>query len=526
MTMVKLDFNKQRKEISDQEIAKYKDFDTVIKSYIVIKPPFYKTKWFISSVSLAAAAVAALLLYFSVFHQPEIIKNQVINNNSILIGQKLPNQISPPIASMTIPSEKFTVDASRGGTITNKNGSHIHVPSKAFVDKKGKLVSGKVELRYREFNNPIDIFLSGIPTHYDSAGQTYFFQSAGMMEIQAYQDDDQVILDKNKKIDVDMTSFFSGNCNVYHFDTSKNQWISNGQGELIEEKKQSSHLAVAAIPFVPADTTVLPVLPRKADAKKSQFFIDVDISGFPELAEYKKVGFEVNETYHKFDKGIYNVTWEKASLKNSDSPGNYYLTLMTRDSSVTILVYPVFGTKTYDKAVAIYNEKQRQRDAEVEKQKSQNTANNNSSKNSNASDRTVNTIADIVIYSKLKPFGKRCIHVTELGFYNCNLPVIMPSCPKIHPTFADISGKPIHNAKIFIFDRSRNLLFNFGNSAEISFRKNASNLCWIVTDAGEIGVLLPETFATLTKDNEKPVLDFKLTDPSTGIDMLKEYLNI
>lgn len=55
-----------------------------------------------------------------------------------------------------------------------------------------------VKITYREFADPIDFFVSGIPMEYDSAGRKYNFESSGMCEINAYKDDIAVLLTRRQ----------------------------------------------------------------------------------------------------------------------------------------------------------------------------------------------------------------------------------------------------------------------------------------------------------------------------------------
>jgi hypothetical protein len=94
--------------------------------------------------------------------------------------------VHPPIKQADVPFSDYVVDASRGDTIMYSSGSVLLFPPDAFVDKNGNVVKGNINIKYREFSNPVDQFLSGIPMDYDSGGVKYTFESAGMCDIQAF----------------------------------------------------------------------------------------------------------------------------------------------------------------------------------------------------------------------------------------------------------------------------------------------------------------------------------------------------
>lgn len=125
------------------------------------------------------------------------------------------------IAGFKRDETNFTVDAQHPQTLTYGSGTKITIPPDAFVDKDGRPVTGKVDLKYIEYRDPIDFILSNIPM--DHGGGT--FNSGGMFKILAYQNGQQVYLGKDKKIDLDFP--ITGNVpdmNFYRYDSITRQW--------------------------------------------------------------------------------------------------------------------------------------------------------------------------------------------------------------------------------------------------------------------------------------------------------------
>jgi hypothetical protein len=96
--------------------------------------------------------------------------------------------IRPPLPQANVPYSEYPVNAAKGDTLFHHTGSIIVLPPNAFVDAKGQVVNGTVTLRYREFDGPVNFYLSGIPILCDSAGKQYVFESFGMNEILAYRE--------------------------------------------------------------------------------------------------------------------------------------------------------------------------------------------------------------------------------------------------------------------------------------------------------------------------------------------------
>ncbi|HET6991811.1 MAG TPA: hypothetical protein VFJ43_10825, partial [Bacteroidia bacterium] len=111
--------------------------------------------------------------------------------------------IKTPIPGLDVFKNVYSTNASTGGLIEYPSGTKILIPGNAFVDADGNEVKGNVTIDYREFRDPVDILVSGIPMVYDSAGQRGDFQSAGMFELNASVEGKEVFLAPGKKVDLE-----------------------------------------------------------------------------------------------------------------------------------------------------------------------------------------------------------------------------------------------------------------------------------------------------------------------------------
>jgi len=217
-----LKINIKRPQITKEEIAANKNFGEVLKMYKAsVKPvvPFYKTTWFYTSLSAAAAVIAAIIIYV----QPVAVRQHSLSAGEVA-------DYNPPLEKVKITASLYSVNSDEATTITFKTGSVIKIPAKAFVDKSGRPVSGKVDVTYREMNDPIDFFLSGIPMNYDSAGMHYTFESAGMLEIHASQQGKELEVNPEKELAIALASHQSEKrFNLYHFNTDNNDPVKHHQ---------------------------------------------------------------------------------------------------------------------------------------------------------------------------------------------------------------------------------------------------------------------------------------------------------
>ena len=153
--------------------------------------------------------------------------------------------IAPPIPEMDIVYTNYTIDAAQGGILKHPNGTIIKIPSAALVDAKGNLILGNVEIKYREFHDAVDIFLSGIPMEYKDGNKNKIFQTAGMFDIRAKQGKQEVFLKSGKNAEIKMASYVKGDeYQFYSLNEEKRAWQLVGQPK-VEPNKEKEALSVS-----------------------------------------------------------------------------------------------------------------------------------------------------------------------------------------------------------------------------------------------------------------------------------------
>lgn len=266
-------------------------------------------------------------------------------------------EIAPPIENVLVPSTAMEVEVSEDFLEEMDNGTKIHIPANSLVDANGDPVEGKVDVTYREFHDVADVIMSGIPMHYDSAGETHVLQTAGMVEIRASQDGKPVFIADGKEINVEMASFQDGGYNLYNLNEGTGNWSyietstpqPNPRFQVIEE--------VEELPEV----TYTPFKPRKAVEGEPVFPIDADFKRYPELAHFKDLDWQwagveeegcINPVEEQW---VFGQIWTKAQLDAKDiDKGLFYLTLSNAQKRAIMLVTPVVPEDGYEKAMASY----------------------------------------------------------------------------------------------------------------------------------------------------------------------------
>jgi hypothetical protein len=298
-------------------------------------------------------------------------KNQVIPSTDLAI---LKSAIKPPMPAINVPYETFTYDAEIGDTLFTQNGSILIFPKNAVLNNKGEMVTGKIEIKTREFNDPLDYYMAGIPMTYDSADVKYTFVSSGMIDIKAYQNNELLFVNPNAKPQLNLVSTNNAkNTNLYILDTTTGQWINKGKDEVndiaAKPKKDVSNAGTIKsskkttgddyIEEQPIDITSIakPIPPQKASGKNPTIEIIIDPASFKELLVYNNLKFEVLNTATETVGEDSKTEWDNVELLLSDESAKYFAKFSKGSKSVQYEVKPVLEGKDYDAAVTIYNKK-------------------------------------------------------------------------------------------------------------------------------------------------------------------------
>lgn len=134
-------------------------------------------------------------------------------------------KITPPFENLNPAFNEFSLNADSAATLLLSSGTEIIIPEKAFISATGNVTQGNITLKYREFHDALDIYLSGIPMSFNSFGKQSDFETAGMFEIRAFKKDTTLKLAPGKTINIKFASKASGSdYNFFGMDENKQQW--------------------------------------------------------------------------------------------------------------------------------------------------------------------------------------------------------------------------------------------------------------------------------------------------------------
>ena len=232
MSQNKYNFKFNPPQLSSEQINKHKSFDDLMAQFETTPAPKEPAKVLkLRSVrrnvayiaGIGAAAMIAISAYFTIG----------VNDIEKQMSERLLAQpyIFPQLEKLEKNYNTFIIEGTQGGTLEYESGSKVIVPANAFVDKNGEPLSGAIEIKFKEYHDFVDFFIAGIPMKYDSAG-TNQLVSAGMIDIQAFQNGIPVALDKSKPLDIELASTIDYNpahtYNIYKLDTTARNWVYEG----------------------------------------------------------------------------------------------------------------------------------------------------------------------------------------------------------------------------------------------------------------------------------------------------------
>ncbi len=576
-------FNLNRPPITDTEINSKKDFGELIKQFkkqsiqkAKNDTQFFKNKKIRYSSIIAGVAVICTVTYFSVFNNNLKTTSE---KKSTLVNIKKPTTanlnvgyISPPIKKITIPYSKYIINTKRDNVISHlPSQSKIKIPKQAFVNKQGEEIVGDVEISYREFHNQADIIASGIPMKYDSAGAISYLESAGMIDIKGYQNNEPVFINSKTQITVEFSSSQpSDKYNMYYLDTLAKNWNylsrdnslkqtskkavieKNGlknlsfEVELLHKKTNELQKQVAQItPKIEVEKTnyqsklnalpkiTQPLKPTKATVTRPQFELDVNYKEFPELEAFKNAVFEVGDENKNYTSKMADVTWSSAQISEGPQKNkNYILTLKLGKQTENLIVYPALTGVNYDNALKTYetkftnyktliakhaadelrlkNEFEAKQKAYLDEQKKLNTE----LVNERIKQRQQQ---ELQLSEQFKTLGNqqrvmRVFMVSNFGIYNSDCPNALPQTPIIKPIYV-INNLHLTPSNVYLVCHNKNIVYSLPYGTLNYNINDVYSLCIIAN--GNTYLCSKKIFSEVIASNQNT---FNVTQLSTSID--------
>jgi hypothetical protein len=576
--------NIDREKPSDAEIRARKDFSSVLQQYNSAglsqsaSRSFIRSKGFLAAFLTLSLLALSFLTWYNLHPAENALKPSAITVKQTKVAREealavaaapstASQKFAAPIKNLNIPFQNYKMDASAGGEFKSSKGARIRIPKNAFADANGKTLKGEVELRFREFNNPVDFFLGGVPMSYDSAGVRYQIESAGMVELLGYKDLKPVYIIPGKKVEIEVDAKTSGpSYSVYRLDTATCNWVYAGKDKIrkldknelasqtstspqtfdaspevkkLDEKiadlKQECNQKLAQIPAAGS----MPQEPRKANPASKHWTPDVDPSEFPEISKFKSTVFEVNPDNKSLSEDTYLTTWEDISITRAEATEKgqtYKIVLKKGSQSLDITAYPVLEGKEYDAALKAFH-------MQMDKYTQAKNVNTEAEKKIKADyDKEESALEHkrkelgktFAQQSKTTSFDteqeKKVVHIFELsgfGIFGCDALHAYPAGAIASIKLLGPDGKLLPCQTVYLVDASKNNLYTYNSPIITKFQYDPAsrNMIWTVAN-GKLYILRASDFASIGKNIETAVkltaVDAELRDA----DAVKAFMGI
>lgn len=350
-----------KNKISDEKALKHKDFNKVLSKYNRLRRPFYRSPKFLSMV---AVSTIVIMLVFMVDEKKAYSNGSYTTTYHSPIGMPIEHEL----IELTIEKDKPTQVITNGGTL-------INIPENTLVDSAGNLVTGKVDLKFREFLDQKEVFLSGIPMNYDSNGVKMNFKSGGMFEMLAYQDENPIFIADDKKVKVDLASMqVEDDYNIYYLSPDEKKWVYKNRDkdgfskeeiakveESLKEHPKNLNKQNLMVQKDKLNDSLkdihqqAPEAPIKLDVNKHSFDIKANFNDFPILNAFKKVKFQVSENDKNFHPKYAEHQWYDVNIKKAKIQNEYTVCFSDYVQSVCFDVVPVFEGENFEKAKELHD---------------------------------------------------------------------------------------------------------------------------------------------------------------------------
>ncbi len=169
-----------------------------------------------------------------------------------------------PLQNATVATENFRIIPTQAQTIITQNGTVITIPKNSLVFDNGKIVKEPVTINYTPYYSLTDIALSGINMNYESKETNAPFSSAGMFNINANVNGQNVSVKKGSEIKVEFKSNDPDQSyNYYSYDSITKNWATIGKDSVTKIKvaKSEDTMTVSANPVITSQNMTMPQPP-------------------------------------------------------------------------------------------------------------------------------------------------------------------------------------------------------------------------------------------------------------------------
>lgn len=290
----------------------------------------------ITGITLAVLATAA---YFISKSSDDSDKNKQEQSSSILTNEN------------TSSENIYTIETAKDTVIESENGVVVAIPANAFTYEDGSLVEGSVDLELEDALNSADIIKAGLST--TSNGE--LLETGGMFKIKAFKDGKNLVLAKDKSLQVDVPTD-SVDYEMQHYRGTEDK---NGNVNWVDPKPIVQDLPtvdITSLNFYPG--SYLPKLNEIGENTDDKTFTDslyYSFSGEFEKGEVDTIPIDVSKTYLGFNElddtiWAYDTVFMISDISNRINPAKIKAIWQDTYNNTPL------ATKAFEERIAVIHE--------------------------------------------------------------------------------------------------------------------------------------------------------------------------
>lgn len=514
-----------------------------IREEVLLAGKNYRTgfrRWKWGFVAATALIVSTTVVFYYTKSDTQEMGDPTKTTNDEFIATPSPVAlpcVAPPLQDLDPGYLKIKAEASKGiDFVYEKTGSAIHVPANAFVDKNGNRTSGEIEIRYREFRDPFEIMLAGIPMHYDTAGTHEQLVSDGMIELRAFdREGEELRMAADAKIGVDMrTKKGETDFNLYFLDEQKNNWEhmgkdvvsvfneaeekGEGQGRLEQSNNPGFGAGLANTEKKRARFGIknLNSSNKTSGADYSFEFYDIsslqpDMKPFEELSwnyfkgkqgKVSQKNAEGIEQILKLDSkdGLFVFRYWDLVMVNYSAPAEYldftFIGEYAKYNDIKVKLYPGNMGKYRNRPASwLYKEHLRLKDSITRARLA----------------KSLEDVNAVNVKHKNKAYIIRSFFLTTMGIWNIDKIINKDEFDSFVPEFVTEQGEHIAPSEVFYLTDKYNTVIALSGT-KVKYIPKANNLYVLMIEGDKVAIVEPARFRHIKKGAQTQRLVVKVMD--------------
>lgn len=381
-------------EPSEERIQQFRDFDALLSAHRKRvnrgqgrRMPALRI---VFAVAAAMAAGLALLFYLRTGSETAAPSPDFLARESATFFAERPG-IQAPLPDISVPEQRVVVASATGAEVDLSDQARMRIPATAFIDADGQRVTGEVQITYRTFTDQADLLVSGLPMEYEQGAQRLQLASAGVVEVRASQNGEQVRLAPDKTLELTLVEPVAlspgvsvAQREILYWEAAQNRWTADqaqsytmvtaprADKEPGTEQSADYLAAKAALQDslardkqrLVAELSIPepPVAPEGGRSDRPSFELDLGnesaiqlvgaLADRPEAVTEQKA-WVVSEKSADFDLRALTVVWETITVE-AINDGEYRMTFRAGESSDAVIVKPLLSPEAYAAAMDRY----------------------------------------------------------------------------------------------------------------------------------------------------------------------------